>query len=114
MSPSGLSLVDCRWYNYVSKDDKRGSSGDRVDALSRDERLPVFYKRDVMVACEPSEPLTWGSKTVYANLYRVFRGTFPLSGIGEQGRQAVGWGKEGRRKKYEYVFYIAALNGPRR
>lgn len=39
-----------------------------MDALSRDERLPVFYKRDVTIACEP---LTRGSKTVYANLYRV-------------------------------------------
>lgn len=96
-----------RWYNYASKDNKRGNSGDRMDASSCDKSLPVFYKRDVMVACmEPSEPLTWCSKIVYANLYRV---SYSRERLRFWPRERAKRGEE-REEKYEYVFYTAALN----
>jgi len=53
ISLSGLSLV-YRRCNYASKDNKRGNSKDRVDASGLRRGEPVFYKRNVMIACEPS------------------------------------------------------------
>jgi len=46
-----ISFVDRRRCNYI-KDNKRDNSENRVNALRYDEGL--FYKRNVMVACEPS------------------------------------------------------------
>lgn len=105
ISSRGLSLVDCRQYNYASKDNKRGNSKDRVDALS-DEGLPVFYKRNVMVACEPGVPLTSSSKTVYANLYRVSHYAVPPSGGSPTTR---GWKGRERDDRNMDTYFIEQL-----
>lgn len=72
----------------------------------------MFYKRNVMVACEPGVPLTSSSKTVYASLYRVSShyAVPPSGGSPTTG----GWkGLEKGRQKYGYVFHRAALNSLR-